>query len=236
MFQGRSDRRRNRRKRGMTMRKTVVVDLEMCKVPSRLRTKAYHYKMETIQIGAVRISENLEIEDTFNCFVRPEYGVLDCFVENLTGIHEGDLQNALVMKEVLEAFLAWVPEEAVVASWSYSDRDQIRKEANAKGLMDGRLEQMLNEWVDCQEQFGRKINATRQYGLQEALFAADMEMTGNAHDGLSDAYNTAQLLIRMETDPKLKLNPLYEGIRSGEHEVLSFSLGEMFEKLQIQIG
>lgn len=48
------------------------------------------------------------------------------------------------MREALEHFASWVPEDAVCVSWSSSDENQIRYEMEAKGIELPRLEQLLD--------------------------------------------------------------------------------------------
>jgi DNA polymerase III epsilon subunit-like protein len=71
--------------------KTVVIDLEMCKVP-KSRRFGYGLSMEIIQIGAVSLDENGEILDKFVSFVRPEYGFIDSAINRLTGIRQYDVK------------------------------------------------------------------------------------------------------------------------------------------------
>ena len=83
------------------MNQYVVVDLEMCKVPYSNRKKEFHGANETIQIGAVLLNEKYEVVDEFNTYVRPEFGSLDWFITNLTGITSKDLKSAPTMREWL---------------------------------------------------------------------------------------------------------------------------------------
>ena len=64
----------------------VIVDLEMCRVQDVVSYNDIVLKNEIIQIGAVRVNENLEIEESFMSYVHPSYGFIDPFIENLTGI------------------------------------------------------------------------------------------------------------------------------------------------------
>lgn len=60
--------------------------LEMCKVPGDYRSKSYKYANETIQIGAVLLDDTFKRIGTLCQYVHPEHGVIDHFIENLTGI------------------------------------------------------------------------------------------------------------------------------------------------------
>ncbi|MBR5479796.1 MAG: exonuclease domain-containing protein [Clostridia bacterium] len=191
------------------MSKYVIVDLEMCNVPKRNRSETYHLKNELIQIGAVVVDESLEITDEFMTFVAPEFGVVDAFIEKLTGISKKDVDGAPCIKEALEMFLSWLPDDAVLVSWSDSDEAQIRKETEAKGIAIENLYHYLETWLDCQKTFSEKMDAQKNYRLSEALIIADIDYDEGAHDALVDAKNTARLFIKMEREPELVLSPYY---------------------------
>lgn len=215
------------------MKQYVVVDLEMCRVPYSNRIKKYHCANETIQIGAVLLNKQYEKVEAFNTYVRPEFGALDWFITNLTGITVKDLKSAPTMREAIKAFIKWVPEDAVVVSWSDSDLKQIRKETAAKSIEDDRLEAMLATWVDCQKMFSDRLDEKRIFRLSEALIFADIIQEGKEHDGLIDAQNTAKLFAKMMLEPKLVMNSYYERAQCENNERLCFSIGELFTKLQL---
>ena len=67
----------------------LVIDLEMCRV-KKLYRKTYKYASEIIQIGAVLLDEGFNRIATICEYVNPEYGVLDNFIESMTGIKNRD--------------------------------------------------------------------------------------------------------------------------------------------------
>lgn len=212
----------------------AVVDLEMCKVPYGTRKDKYRWANETIQIGAVLLNEYLEIEDKFVTYVLPQFGFIDTYINNLTGISRSDVSNAPNMKEALQQFVNWLPDDAKVVSWSKNDELQIRHEIEAKDICIERLADILDSWVDCQETFGEKMNSRKCYKLSEALVAADIMYEDGAHDGLVDAYNTALLFAKMEKEPELILNPYYQRAISDEERSSGFSIGNLFGSLDLQ--
>ncbi len=198
------------------MSKYVVVDLEMCNVPRGVKRDQFKWKNELIQIGAVLLDESLEITDTFMTYVSPEFGVMDTYIENLTGISRANIKNAPCTKSALESFISWLPDDAVLVSWSENDENQIRKELDGKSLEIDGLNKYLDNWVDCQKTFGKKMNAEKNYKLSEALIIADIDLEDGEHDALVDARNTAYLFAKMEREPELKLNPYYTSTDTNE--------------------
>ncbi len=216
------------------MCKYAVVDLEMCKVPKSRRTKEYHWANETIQIGAVLLDEFFEIIDQFKTYVAPQSGRIDSFITRLTRITPEHVKDAPVMEDALKEFEAWLPEDVKLVAWSDSDRSQICHEVQARCMELTRAELLQGEWLDCQQTFDAKMNASRQYGLTEALNLSDIMYEDGAHDGLVDAYNTALLFAKLMTTPDYKLNEYYSKAEKEEAEPLSCCIGDMFAGLQLQ--
>lgn len=199
----------------METKQYVIVDLEMCRVPKDKRTEQYTLSNEIIEIGAALVNENLEITKTFKTYVAPEYGTLDNYIKKLTGISEKDLEGAPNLKNALELFTSWLPDNAVFVSWSDNDEYQLSEESYSKSIDSQKLENFLDTWEDCQEEFGEKMNASKSYRLSEALVIADLEFDENIHDALVDAKNTALLFIKMKKETTLTLSPYYStGVES----------------------
>ncbi|MCM1233073.1 MAG: exonuclease domain-containing protein [Ruminococcus flavefaciens] len=212
----------------------AIVDLEMCRVPYEMRKSNYHWKNETIQIGAVLLNESLEIEDEFSTYVCPQFGFIDAYINNLTGISKSNVNKAPNMEEALRKFINWLPSDVKVVSWSRNDELQIRREIEAKKIFIEGLENILDNWIDCQKIFGDKMNSSKSYKLSEALVAADIMYEDGAHDGLVDAYNTALLFAKIEREPQLVLNPYYQNAISDEDSSSGFTIGNLFTNIDLK--
>lgn len=191
------------------MSKYVIVDLEMCKVPNGLKRQKYGNACELIEIGAVLLDDTYEIRDRFKTYVSPQYGEIDSYIQKLTGITKADTANAPSAEIALKLFVNWLPEDAILVSWSDNDEKQIRKETELKNIAIPDLKKYLDNWEDCQKTFGEKMNSPKKYRLSEALIIADIDYDENIHDGLVDAENTAMLFAKMKREPKLKLISCY---------------------------
>lgn len=213
------------------MNKYAIIDLEMCKVPKRLRSIEYHFANEIIQIGAVLLDENLEIQGEYCSFVHPRFGVIDSFIEELTGISNDDISGAPDLESVLKDFLEWLPENTKVVSWSNSDKFQISKETEAKNISLDRIDEILENWIDCQKTFSKKMHCEKNYNLTEALVVTDISYKDGAHDGLIDAYNTALLFAKIQREPELVLSKYYKS--SEEESSCNFSLGGLLSGLDL---
>lgn len=216
----------------------LVIDLEMCKVPKNYRGKNYKYASEIIQVGAVLLDEEYKEIGTLCQYVHPEFGILDYFITNLTGIEKGQIKNAPKLKDALIHMADWLGErEYKVFAWSKSDYWQLDHEIKSKKLNDEKLDELMKpeRWVDYQEIFGKKYNFEQAVGLKEALMLCDIEPDGRMHDGLDDAWNTARLIEKLEKNPNYKL--IYRERQGKEDsQPLKVRLGELFEGLNLQLG
>ena len=191
----------------------LVIDLEMCKVPRDYRSKRYKHANETIQIGAVLLDEEFKRIGTLSQFVHPEQGVIDYFIENLTGIKNGQVKHAPRLQEALLHMLNWIGDrEYKVYVWSGSDRAQILHEIKAKNIVDEKVASFM----------------------EESLGRADIDPEGRFHDGLNDAVNTGLLIEKLELNPDYQLVSYEMPEKPSEH--LSSSLGELFAGMELKLA
>lgn len=216
--------------------KFVVVDLEMCKVPKRNRCKEYRYSSEIIEIGAVMMDESYELIDMFDTYVSPAYGEIDLFIEDLTGIKKENLIGAPSLQEALDRFAVWCgpKEEITFFAWSGSDLKQISHEVMAKELA-SQFNPYLDEecWIDYQDVFGKRFSFDHSVSLENALDLSAINPEGNMHCGLDDAYNTARMIQKLETNPDYELPAYWKEAKRKQTDTLSFSLGDLFAGLNL---
>lgn len=213
----------------------LVIDLEMCKVPKHYRSKKYKYANEIIQVGAVLLDEEYEVIGKINQYVHPEYGVIDHFISNLTGIQNSQVKHAPCLKDVLIHMVNWLGErEYKVYAWSDSDYSQLQHEIVSKEIVDEKIENFMKaeRWIDYQEEFGMRFEFSRAISLEEALMYCDIDVDGRLHDGLDDAANTAKLIKTLELNPDFILSQ-YDIDYKTDPEPLSFSMGNLFAGLNL---
>ena len=213
----------------------LVIDLEMCKVPRDYRSKSYRYANETIQIGAVLLDDSFKRIGTLCQYVHPEHGVIDYFIENLTGIKNSQVKKAPKLDEALIHMIDWLGErDYKIYAWSESDRNQLLHEIKAKNMTDERIHAFMKaeNWIDYQDVFTKRFELSRQLSLEEALGRAEIEPEGKFHDGLDDAVNTAYLIEKLELNPEYQLVS-YE-MPDKPSERLCSTLGELFVGLDIK--
>lgn len=152
---------------------------------------------ETIEIGAIKINEYAEIEDTFSQFVKPiVHPFLSPFCINLTSITQVDVNRADKFYAVIQDFQDWIDifeEEYLLCSWGNYDKTQLVK--------DCQLHDMEWEWLDAhinlkaQYQDIRKLS--KPCGLKKAVTREGFEFEGTHHRGIDDAYNLAKIFGKL---------------------------------------
>ena len=217
----------------------VVIDLEMCSV-QRIFRRSFSHKSEIIQIGAVLLSEDCQPLGRFSSFVRPDYGKIDHFIQNLTGISEHDVRKAPSIEDVLRALLLWIGDHDICfVSWSNSDYVQIRNEIRDKHLDPDEFSLFLEpkNWIDYQRIVDVRFDIGRSLSLADALDLCEIEPVGQFHDGLQDAVNTARMITKLENDPDFKccIEKLRDREAEPEEQAFGYSLGSLFEGLKLEL-
>ncbi len=191
------------------MNKYVIIDLEMCHVSKGEKLDTFGHGQELIQIGAVLLDKNFETADTFMTYVHPEFGVVDSYIERFTKISPAQVKDAPSAAEALKALENWLPDDAVIVSWSDTDKIQFIKEAEGKHIHIPKLESFFETWIDCQATFSEKMHEKRRYNLKEALDLCGIYYEEGLHNALVDAKNTARLFKKMEEEDVIVLSPYF---------------------------
>ena len=212
--------------------KHIIVDLEMNPVAKEHKEVRRKLNGEIIEIGAVRLNEKFEQEDEFQCYVRPEYGVVKKHITELTGITQEKLVGRPIFSASFPAFIDWIGEtETKIYSWSMSDIKQLRKECRLK-LPHFDTTWLEVRWVDLQQVFDDRLGLHNSLALKHALGAMGRSFEGTAHTALADAINTSAVLALMQDDAKFRetMRPVLEILEPRER--LSDSIGELFPDLE----
>ena len=204
----------------------IIVDFEMARDEKRGRE---HQGSEIIQFGAVKLNDAYETVSEFSQYVRPENLRIDPEIEALTGISNELVADAPTFGAALAAFLDWIgDDEFCVYSWSQTDYYQLHHESERKELLDERVQRLLDHWVDFQEDFGKELGISHSLKLEHALKAANIDFEGKAHDGLTDARNTAHLFVLSKDRKKFEKAIAVIADMFRPKQRLSTSLGSFF--------
>jgi inhibitor of KinA sporulation pathway (predicted exonuclease) len=173
----------------------VVVDVEAtCWATARPRNR-----MEIIEIGAVRLTEHLEVVDEFSCFVRPVVEpTLSEFCTELTSITQHDVDQAPIFSAAFPELMIWIGREPTwLCSWGAYDVGQFQSDCRRHGLP-------FPDWfesrhINLKTEFAAWRNL-RRCGMARALEILGLPLDGTHHRGIDDARNIARIAQQLLVD------------------------------------
>ena len=172
----------------------IVLDLEWNQ-PMSYNSSAYksvggRLLFEMIQIGAIRLNEELEITDTFNQLIQPTHYVkLHPRIRRITGISQDDLCDAPQFTEAAERFRAWCGEDCAILTWGCDDISVLQQNLDFFGFSTP-----FPAMYDLQKLYGELVRDPKnRTGLKSAMEHFDIaaEEDHPFHNALNDAYYTA---------------------------------------------
>lgn len=155
-----------------------------------------HLRGEIIQIGAVKLTDDLQPGEEFQIDVKPVYfRKMHYKVEKLTGFDKDRLEHGVGFVEAFEKFREFCGENCTFITWGCDD----------KGIMEQNIIihdldwDWIDKWVNLQIIYNLQTQAGRnQTGLSIAMEHFQIEQTRVAHDALGDAYNTALVCAKLD--------------------------------------
>ena len=165
----------------------VILDIEF-----NGRKFASDLPMEVIEIGAVRLDEELREAGTFTSLIRPVYfSKLNRFIREKTGITQEEIDGAERFPAVIRSFIRWLgpPESYLLVTWGGEDLKRI--------VLDTRMHKLDDAyWLsvrcyDLLKGFLRVHDLKSDVSVERALEMLGLPNSGKAHRALEDAIMTA---------------------------------------------
>ncbi len=151
---------------------------------------------EIIQIGAVKMDENLQIIDTFEINIKPqELKHINHNVRKLTGIDDALLADASDLATAIAEFRTWCGTDFVFLTWGYDDIGVLGTNLSYFGLPTDWLPNFYNlQMIFC----AQTENLNKQYSLAYAAEHFGITLEKPLHDALTDAYYTALVCASLD--------------------------------------
>ena len=179
--------------------KYIVLDLEWNSPEHRNRLVKEPIVLhgEIIQIGAVMLNEQMEEIGSFEAKIRPEfYKRINRKIEELTGITDKDLENALLFTDAINNFKNWCGEDSILLTWGSCDVQMLEDNL----IMYDMDYRWIPEEFDAQLMFDfQETMEDRNYSLDYAVYYFGIRGI-KAHDALNDARDTAAVIRRLDLD------------------------------------
>ena len=195
----------------------IVIDLEwnqaMSAKSSVFNHLPIHLRGEIIQIGAVKLNEDLTPGEEFQCDVSPVwFRKMHYKVKKLTGFDNARLAHGIPFKKAMEQFLDWCGPDCTFMTWGYDDSGIMEQNCIIHDLdID-----WMGQWINLQLIYNMLTEDPdrNQKSLETAMEHIGIEQTRIAHDALGDAYNTALVCSRLD---------LRKGLENYDHLVRQLS-------------
>jgi DNA polymerase III epsilon subunit-like protein len=178
----------------------VVVDLEwnqaMSSKSSVFNKLPIHLRGEIIEIGAVKLDDELRPTDEFTVDVKPVYFKrMHYKVKKLTGFDAERLAGGVSFEDAFQQFRDWCGEDVTFLTWGYDDRGIMEQNIIIHDLD----WDWIAGWVNLQLIYNVQTGGDKnQKSLSTAMEHFEIEQTRVAHDALGDAYNTALVCTHLD--------------------------------------
>jgi len=190
----------------------IVLDTEFSQPQPKLYNPNSRFRpnpvspFEIIEIGAVKVNEDLEITSTFNRLIKPViYHRLSPIVMRKTGIRLQDLKSGDDFRKAIIDFQRFCGDDYILCTWSTNDIRILKKNCIYHKLPYNWAERYCDIQSICTKILG--LPKSQAIGLKNALSAFGINVEGKLHRALDDAHNTARLLIKIfNEDIKEQIN------------------------------
>ncbi|MCR8660036.1 3'-5' exonuclease [Paenibacillus endoradicis] len=183
----------------------IVLDIEF-----NGRKFASELPMEVIEIGAVRLNEQLEVVDNFSAFIKPIYfSKLNNFIQKKTGIPQESIDTANRFPYVIGQFLSWLSSssEVMFITWGGEDMKRIILDTRMHKLDDHYW--MTTPYFDLLKGYTRLKGLTNDVSVEGALEQLAIEGSGQAHRALDDAIMTSHIFKAIYQDLDFERKQLF---------------------------
>ncbi len=147
---------------------------------------------ELIQIGAVKVNENMEIIDAISLPIKPTHYIkIHPRIQRLTQLTKENFVNAPEFNDAMDLFVKWCGEDYALVVWGNDDTSVLQQNIDffkwhkeLPPLCD--LQHYFSDWL--------KLGKERK-GLKHAMELLEIkeEEELDFHNALNDAYYTAQV-------------------------------------------
>ncbi|MCR4584856.1 MAG: exonuclease domain-containing protein [Lachnospiraceae bacterium] len=189
----------------------IVFDLEWNQPEDGLKTEDRVLPFEIIEIGAVKLNEELDAVSEFNMLIKPQvYHSINWRIRKMLELKPGELEKGTPFPEAAGKFLEWCGEDHVFCTWGSQDLTELQRNMNYHGLPD--LSDKPIRYMNVQKMYGVMNGIPSQTkALESAVDALGIEKDVPFHRAYSDAYYTAKILklIPEEIRRKYKAYDVY---------------------------
>ena len=178
----------------------IVMDLEWNQNPYGKNNNHPDIPFEIIEIGAVKVNDDLEVVDEFQQVVKPRvYKRLHYKIQEITHLTMEELNSGEDFRKVIRNFLNWCGDDYIFCTWGSMDLTELQKNMKHYGME--RILEFPLFYVDLQKMYSLcyedgHIKRTLSYAVEELNIKEDEQF----HRAICDAEYTAKVMKAMDFD------------------------------------
>ena len=176
----------------------IVLDLEWNQNPYGKNNFHPDMPFEIIEIGAIRVTKDLKMLDSYKQVVRPRvYKKLHYKIQEITHFTNEELKRGMDFRRAIREFLEWCGENYMFCTWGSMDLTELQKNMKHYGLE--RILEFPLFYVDLQKMFSlRYDDGHMKRTLSAAVEFLEIHEDHPFHRALDDAYYTARVMQVMD--------------------------------------
>lgn len=178
----------------------IVFDLEWNQSPSGKDGENPHIPFEIINIGAVKLDNNLNIIDEFSVLIRPKiYRELNHITKDLTGFTMNELnRHGKKFTVACDEFIKWCGDDYALCTWGSLDIFELQRNM---AYYKYPLLKAPVFFYDLQKIYSILYDNGKSFiSLENAVDALNIPTNTNFHQALDDAYYTGLVLQKLDID------------------------------------
>ncbi len=177
----------------------IVFDLEWNQSPSGKENSIEHFPFEIIEIGAVKLDEQLRIVSEYHQLVTPQvYTQLHYRIIQVTHLRMKDLiSQGSYFPDAVKSFFEWCGEEAVFCTWGSMDLVELQRNMDFYGLENPFRFPLC--YYDVQKLYALQLGeSSEKLSLDRVVEELGLEEERPFHRALDDAYYTGKVMQALD--------------------------------------
>lgn len=206
----------------------IVLDLEWNQAMNASETKSLQF--EIIEIGAVKLNNNLVETGRFNRLIKPSvYKKMNPIISEITGIKEKEFSKQKGFVTVITEFLKWCGNDYIICT--FGSQDIYELEMNMIYHNCNIPWSFPFKYIDVQRIFGiEQKEEFDQRSLEMVSLYMGIKQKDVYHRALCDALYTAEIIRKMNKEDLLKYQSVdYSNLPKSKSEEIEIDCGNHFQ-------
>ena len=177
----------------------IVFDLEWNQSPSGKENSIEHFPFEIIEIGAVKLNEQLQIISEYHQLVTPQvYTQLHYRIVQVTHLHMKDLvSQGSYFPDAVKGFFEWCGEGAIFCTWGSMDLAELQRNMDFYGMENPFAFPLC--YYDVQKLYALQLGeSSEKLSLDRVVEELGLEEERPFHRALDDAYYTGKVMQALD--------------------------------------